>query len=191
MFIILIAIGYYLYIYISNNKEYEELLDKNNSPIQYISQIKGLFFVNPMLALSLAFTVFSFVGVPPLLGFFAKQMVLSAALDKGFIFVSLIAITTSVISGVYYLNIIKEIFFYSFEYKINPLLKNLTLYGNMYDYNNNHIKSVKFNYSNIVLSSIIAFTISVITLTIILFMFMPSKEWLRITAILADTLFSV
>lgn len=191
MFIILIAIGYYLYIYISNNKEYEELIDKNNSPVQFISQIKGLFFVNPMLALSLAFTIFSFVGVPPLLGFFAKQMVLSAALDKGFIFVSLIAITTSIISGVYYLNIIKEIFFYSFEYKINPLLKNLTLHGSIYDYNNNYIKSVKFNYSNIVLSSVIAFIISVITLIIILFMFMPSKEWLRITAILADTLFSV
>ena len=38
-------------------------------------------------------------------------MVLSAALDKGLIFLSLIAIITSVIGGVYYLGIIKEMFF--------------------------------------------------------------------------------
>ena len=75
-----------------NNKEYEELLDKNNSPIQLISQLKGYFYINPLLALSLAITIFSFVGIPPLVGFFGKQMVLSAALDNGYIFLSLIAI---------------------------------------------------------------------------------------------------
>ena len=58
-------------------------------------------------------------------------MVLSAALDNGYIFLSLVAIFTSVIGAVYYLNVIKEIFFYSPEYKINPLLKNLTIKGNI------------------------------------------------------------
>ena len=56
-------------------------------------------------------------------------MVLSAALDKGYIFITLIAILTSVIGGVYYLTIIKEIFFYSPTYKINPILNNLTITG--------------------------------------------------------------
>ena len=82
-----------------NNKEYKELLDKNNSPIQLINQLKGYFYINPLLALSLAITIFSFVGIPPLVGFFGKQMVLSAALDKGYIFISLIAILTSVIGA--------------------------------------------------------------------------------------------
>lgn len=54
----------------------------------------------------------------------AKQMVLSAALDNGYIFLSLIAIITSVIGAVYYLTIIKEIFFFPSEYKVNPNLKN-------------------------------------------------------------------
>jgi NADH-ubiquinone oxidoreductase chain 2 len=61
------------------------------------------------------------MGIPPLIGFFGKQMVLSAALDKGLIFLSIVAILTSVIGGVYYLNLIKEIFFSKPEYKINPL----------------------------------------------------------------------
>ena len=44
-------------------------------------------------------------------------MVLSAALDNGYIFISLIAILTSVIGAVYYLNVIKEIFFHTLNIK--------------------------------------------------------------------------
>jgi NADH-ubiquinone oxidoreductase chain 2 len=82
--------------------------------------MKGYFYINPVLSLSLAVTIFSFVGIPPLIGFFAKQMVLSAALDSGYVFLALVAILTSVISAVYYLNIIKQVFFDESEYKINP-----------------------------------------------------------------------
>jgi len=189
IFIILIAIGFSLYYYINDNKENIELLDKNNSPIQLISQLKGYFYINPLLALSLSITIFSFVGIPPLIGFFAKQMVLSAALDNGYIFLSLVAILTSVIGAVYYLNIIKEIFFYSSEYKINPLIKNLNLKGTIYNNSNKIIKSISFNSKNIVLSSSMTITISVITLTILLFMFM-NKEWLSMGTILVQFLFN-
>ncbi len=84
-------------------------------------------------------------------------MVLSAALDKGFIFLSIIAILTSVISAAYYLNIIKETFFYSSKYYVNPLLENMVTYGNIYDRYNNFIKSVNFNHNNISISSPIAY----------------------------------
>lgn len=188
-FIILVTIGFSLYCYVSDNKESNELLDKNNSPIQLISQLRGYFYINPYLALSLAITIFSFAGIPPLLGFFGKQMVLSAALDSGYIFLSLIAIITSVIGGGYYLNVVKEIFFYSSEYKINPLLKNLTLTGNIYNQNKVLVKSVEFNYKNIVMSSPIAITISIITLVILLFMFM-NKEWLSMGTILVQVFFN-
>lgn len=189
-FVILIAIGFSLYCYISENKEHEQLMDKNNSPIQLVSQLKGYFYINPFLALSLAITIFSFVGVPPLIGFFGKQMVLSAALDKGLIFLSLIAILTSVIGGVYYLGIIKEMFFSLPEYKINPLLENLELKGNVLDTNSNKvINKLNFNYKNIALSSPISFVISIITLVILLFLFM-NKEWLSMGTILVQILFN-
>jgi NADH-ubiquinone oxidoreductase chain 2 len=174
-FIILVTIGFSLYYYISDDKEYGNLLDKNNSPIQLISQLRGYFYINPMLSLSLAITIFSFVGIPPLVGFFAKQMVLSAALDNGYIFLSLIAILTSVIGAVYYLNVIKEIFFFSSKYKINPALKDISFNGNIFNKNNVLIESVKFNYKNIIISSPMAITISIITLIILLFIFM-NKE---------------
>jgi NADH-ubiquinone oxidoreductase chain 2 len=102
-------------------------------------------------------------------------MVLSAALDRGYIFLSLIAIITSVIGAAYYLNVVKEIFFYSPRYKANPLLQNLILNGNIYDSNNNLIKSITFNYKNITISSSMSITISIITLIILLFIFI-NKE---------------
>lgn len=174
-FIILIAIGFSLYCYVSENKEHEELMDKNNSPIQLVNQLKGYFYINPVLALSLSITIFSFVGVPPLVGFFGKQMVLSAALDKGLIFLSLIAILTSVIGAIYYLGIIKEMFFSLPEYKVNPILENLILKGNIIDGNKKTIKKLNFNYNNIAISSPISFVISVITLVILLFLFINNE----------------
>jgi NADH-ubiquinone oxidoreductase chain 2 len=172
-FIILISIGFSLYYYINNNEEYKQLTDKNNSPIQLISQIKGYFYVNPILALSLTITIFSFVGIPPLIGFFAKQMVLSAALDNGYTFLTLIAILTSVISAVYYLNIIRQVFFYKSDYKTNPELENIVLHGNIIK--KNRIEKLTFKLDNIVLSSSLTITISILTLIILLFIFIPQE----------------
>lgn len=188
-FMILIAIGFSLYYYTSENKEHEELMDKNNSPIQLVNQLKGYFHINPLLALSLAITIFSFAGIPPLIGFFGKQMVLSAALDKGLVFLSLIAILTSVIGAVYYLGIIKEMFFSLPDYKVNTLLENLILKGNVLNNNKTVIKNINFKYNNIVISSPIAFVISNITLIILLFIFM-NKEWLSMGTILVQILFN-
>ena len=187
-FIILISIGYSLCYYINNSKEYKQLVDKNNSPIQLISQLKGYFYINPILALSFTITIFSFVGIPPLIGFFAKQMVLTAALDSGYVFLALVAILTSVISAVYYLNIIKEIYFDKPEHVINPELDNKDLHGNI-SKNNVIIEKLTFKLNNIVLSSYLTITISILTLITLLFIFI-SKEWLSMANILALILFN-
>jgi NADH-ubiquinone oxidoreductase chain 2 len=187
-FILLISIGYSLYYYINDNKEYQELSDKNNSPIQLISQIKGFFYINPFLSLSFAITIFSFVGIPPLIGFFAKQMVLSAALDSGYVFLTLIAILTSVISAVYYLNITRQVFFEESEYIINPELDNINIHANIIK-NNNIIEKLRLNYKSIILSSYLTISIGILTLIILLFIFMP-QEWLSMANILALILFN-
>lgn len=187
-FIILISIGFSLYYFVNENKEYKELSDKNNSPVQLISQIKGLFYINPILALSFAITIFSFVGIPPLIGFFAKQMVLSAALDSGYVFITLVAILTSVISAVYYLNIIKQVFFDKSEYEINPELSNRDMHASVIK-NKVLFEKLTFKYNNIILSSSLTITISILTLVIILFILMP-QEWLSMANILALILFN-
>lgn len=187
-FILLVSIGFSLYYYVNDNKQYNKLLDKNNSPIQLISQIKGYFYLNPVLALSLAITIFSFVGIPPLIGFFAKQMVLSAALDSGYIFIALVAILTSVVSAVYYLGIIKQVFFDKSEYKLNPDFLDFNLNGSVM-YKNTLLKKITFKVDSIVLSGCFTVTISILTLIILLFIFTP-QEWLSMANILALILFN-
>ena len=195
IFIILITIGFSLYNYINNSKYSKNLLEANNSPIQLITQLKGYFYINPVLSLSLAITIFSFVGIPPLIGFFAKQMVLSAALDNGYIFISLVAILTSVIGAVYYLNIIKEIFFYSPEYKLSQKsVEYSDTYTNVKSEDLKNISNINtsllINNNNItVISTPFSITISIITLIILLFIFM-NKEWLSMGTILVQVLFN-
>ena len=197
-FILLIAIGYSLYPFIIHDEaaykqQYLKLLDRNNSPIQLISQIKGYFYINPILALSLAITLFSLVGVPPLMGFFAKQMILSAALDNGYVAITLIAIATSVISAVYYLNVIKQIFFFKPTYKLNPAFEKITLYCSIIPYINSDnldVKTTTFKVNNVTLSSFLTITISNLTLVLLLFIFTP-QEYLALTNILALIMFNV
>ena len=182
-FIILIAIGFSLYTFVNDGplkNKCENLQDRNNSPVQLIGQLRGYFHINPTLALSLLITLFSFVGIPPLIGFFAKQMVLSAAVDNGYIFLSLVAIITSVISAVYYLGVIKQIFFDGHEYKLNDNIKDITYTGTVsqvlpFIQNNNSNNNIKFKADSITLSSLFSITISILTLTLILFIYDPAS----------------
>jgi NADH-ubiquinone oxidoreductase chain 2 len=150
-FLIIIAIGYSLYLYFTNISDYNNLQEKNNSPIQLISQLKGYFSINPILALCLVITMFSFIGLPPLIGFFGKQLVLSIALDNNKTILVLIGVLTSVIGAVYYLTIIKTIYFDDSVYEKN------------------------YVYLDISLSNIYSITLSIINLGIISFIFIPNE----------------
>jgi len=79
--------------------------------LQYISFFKGLFQLNPILSFALIINFFSLTGIPPLIGFFGKQMILYTTLLNGYYFLSIVAILTSVLSAAYYLKIIKTAIF--------------------------------------------------------------------------------
>lgn len=181
-FIILIAIGYSLYYYNDKNINHNNLIDKNNSPIQFISQLKGYFHINSILALSLAITLFSFAGIPPLMGFFAKQMVFFAALQEGFVFITLIGVLTSVISAVYYLFIVKTMFFDNHSYIYYNKIQNIKIPAFILK-KEKLVKKIYFN-SQFALSNSFSLVISILTLIILLFMFMPN-EWLYMSNILS------
>lgn len=84
--------------------------------ISFIAQLKGQFRINPVLGLSLAICLFSMAGIPPLIGFFAKYMVLYSAIENGYYFLALVGIMASVVSAAYYLRIIRVIHFDSYSY---------------------------------------------------------------------------
>ena len=198
-FIILVTIGFSLYPFVNSakgllNDSYKALRDRNNSPIQLIDQIKGYFSLNPILALSLGITLFSFVGIPPLAGFFAKQMVLSAALDSGYVFLALIAILTSVVSAVYYLGVIKQVAFdsNSYERELDLNLQDTSHPSKILD-NESRAQTANIDAwepeQEIVLSFSLTVTVSILTLVLLTFIFTP-QESLSMTSILALTLFN-
>lgn len=150
-FLILIGIGFSLYLYYTNVSEYNNLPEKNNSPIQLISQFKGYYSNNPILALCMVITMFSFIGLPPLVGFFGKQMVLTTALDNHKTILVLTAVLTSVIGAVYYLTVIKTIYFDKSEYE----------------------KS--YMYVDISLSNAFSINLSILNLLILLFILIPNE----------------
>ena len=76
-----------------------------------LNDFRGLNRRNPWLALLMLIVMFSLAGIPPTAGFFAKLMVLQAALDAGFVAVVVAAVILAVVGAFYYLRIVKLMYF--------------------------------------------------------------------------------
>lgn len=173
IFLIIIALSYV--------KNITAIFDGgNNKDIRYISELKGKFFSNPVLSISLAICLFSMAGIPPLIGFFSKQFVLYSALQQGYYFISIIAILVSVISASYYIKIVKVLYT---EDQENLAVENENNDSSLLisaDIQNNEI---------IYLSNLHSYIISVLTLSILLFILKPSLI-LNSTQLLSLSLFN-
>nr|YP_004123639.1 NADH dehydrogenase subunit 2 [Oscarella tuberculata]ADO51384.1 NADH dehydrogenase subunit 2 [Oscarella tuberculata]AFX73451.1 NADH dehydrogenase subunit 2 [Oscarella sp. violet]AFX73466.1 NADH dehydrogenase subunit 2 [Oscarella tuberculata] len=76
-----------------------------------IVEFSGLSRRHPIMAVTLAFTFLSTAGIPPLAGFFSKWLVLLCGISSQYYLTSIIAVLCSVIAGVYYVRIVKIIYF--------------------------------------------------------------------------------
>ena len=79
--------------------------------LEYIKDLSGLSEHRPLQALMFSALMFSMAGIPPLGGFFAKLSVFSAAAESGFYSLMIIAVFFSVVGAVYYLRVVKIIYF--------------------------------------------------------------------------------
>lgn len=169
---------------------------KEIKDIRYISELKGKFISNPILSLSLAICLFSMAGIPPLIGFFSKQFVLYSAIQNGYYFISIIAILVSVISASYYLKIVKVL------YTSSPT--SLAEGSREEQENNNSSLLISNNEKsqdtvasslrliiseNNYLSNVHSYLISVLTLSLLLFILKPSLI-LNSTQLLSLSLFN-
>ena len=66
---------------------------------------------NPGVALALALVFLSTAGIPPLVGFLGKWLVLLSGISSGYFQVSLVAVVFSVIAGFYYVRLVQLIYF--------------------------------------------------------------------------------
>jgi NADH-ubiquinone oxidoreductase chain 2 len=184
VFLIIIALGYIINNSINiSNKDNKTInnyyLNKVDTDIKFIYEFKNQFFYNPLLSLSLSICLFSMAGIPPLIGFFSKQFVLSSAIENGYYFMAIIAILVSVISASYYLKIIKIL-----HTEENTPIETLSINSNL-ELENNIIT----NKEEIILSNFHSFLISSLTLSILLFVLKPSII-LNSTQLLSLSLFN-
>ena len=86
-------------------------ITSNSHGIEDISDLAGLSKTHPYFAILILITMLSSAGIPPLIGFHAKLMVIQALIDSSYIILSVLIILMTVISAYYYLRIIKTIYF--------------------------------------------------------------------------------
>ena len=122
---------FYLLIYlVTNFGVFSVLLTLRNSSgeLKLISDLSGLKTHNKTKAIALLVLFFSLAGIPPFAGFFAKFFILTASMNEGFIYLSLIAVLSSVIAAFYYLRVIKNMFFNEGE---KNLIQNSMFYNSL------------------------------------------------------------
>lgn len=78
-----------------------------------LDDYKGLAKRSPAMALVLAYFMLSLTGVPPTGGFTGKFFVFRAAIDADLLWLTIVGVVTSVISGYFYLRVV----YYSFMYE--------------------------------------------------------------------------
>ena len=82
----------------------------NGTGKETIDDYNGLYHTNPRLSLVMMLSLFSLAGIPPVAGFFGKFFLFTAAAQKGFYFLVIIATLNATLSLYYYLLVIKAMF---------------------------------------------------------------------------------
>jgi len=76
-----------------------------------IDDFKGLNQRSPWMAFMMLLVMFSLGGVPPLFGFFAKFLVLQAAVDAHMLWLAIVGVVFAIIGLYYYLRVVKVMYF--------------------------------------------------------------------------------
>ena len=86
-------------------------LSRQGRAMETIDDMAGLIKEQPGIALAMTAFSLSALGLPPFTGFFAKFFVFKAALGAGLVWPAVLALVGSVVAAVYYLRLIKAIWF--------------------------------------------------------------------------------
>ena len=87
------------------------LLSARGVEAENLEDFKGLNQRSPFYAAVMGLVMFSMAGIPPMVGFFAKLMVLQAVIEAGLLWLAVTAVVFAVIGAFYYLRIIKYMYF--------------------------------------------------------------------------------
>ena len=87
------------------------LLSRAGFDCENLDDMRGLNRRSPWYAFMMMILMLSLAGLPPTVGFYAKLVVLSAAVDAGWIWLAVAAVILSVVGAFYYLRVVKLMYF--------------------------------------------------------------------------------
>ena len=87
-----------------------------------INRFKGLAKRSPFLAAAMSLFMVSLAGFPPTAGFFGKLFLFYAAIKKGYILITVLAVVASIISVYFYLRVIVMMYFHEDESAPEPTM---------------------------------------------------------------------
>jgi len=88
-----------------------EVISTEERAVVTLTDIKDLNSTHPWISLILLFSMFSMIGIPPFLGFYAKWVILSELINADMLVIALVGIIISVIAAFYYLRIVWYMYF--------------------------------------------------------------------------------
>ena len=81
--------------------------------VKYISDLHQIAKINPSIAISLTIAMFSLAGLPPLVGFYSKYLILNSLTQSEFYGILAFALATAVLSAFYYVRVVRTVYFSS------------------------------------------------------------------------------
>ena len=87
------------------------LLSRKGFEAERLDDLKGLNARSPWWAFIMLLAMFSLAGMPPTIGFYAKLLVLQAAVKAGFVWLAVVGVIAALIGAFYYLRIVKLMYF--------------------------------------------------------------------------------
>jgi NADH-quinone oxidoreductase subunit N len=87
------------------------LLSREGFEAEQLDDFKGLNQRSPWYAFLMLLAMFSLAGVPPTVGFYAKFSVIGAAVERGLVWLAVVAVMASLVGAFYYLRVVKLMYF--------------------------------------------------------------------------------
>jgi NADH-quinone oxidoreductase subunit N len=87
------------------------LISRKGFEADQIEDLRGLNQRSPWTAFLMLVLMFSLTGIPPTAGFYAKLSVLSIVVNGGIVWLSVLAVISSLVGAFYYLRIVKLMYF--------------------------------------------------------------------------------
>jgi len=123
------AILFYLVVYSTMNLGAFAIISSVEKDGQEVAfkDYRGMASRNPLLSVAMALFMISLAGFPPTAGFVAKYGLFSAAIEKGYIWLVLIAVLNTLVSFYYYFRIIINMYMRNENEGLQPSMGFLTV----------------------------------------------------------------